>query len=220
MGTFGKPILRQKRSNSTDFLVVSRDESCESSQVSSIRLFILGSLAERGPMHGHGLLLLAREEHIDEWTDFASSAVYGAIKRLAKEGLIDVLRVEKQGNYPERLVYEISENGEVDLCKLREHGLVEIVIRPDPLDLALARLDPERLDDLPALITERLGRLSDTYAASREHLVQIRKHLTVAESWAMSHQLFRWKSEVEWHQELLAALPEIIADEKSRKESE
>ncbi|MDQ1605986.1 MAG: hypothetical protein QOJ18_353, partial [Microbacteriaceae bacterium] len=51
--------------------------------MSSIRLFILGSLAERGPMHGHGLLLLAEEEHIDLWTDFAASAVYGAIKRLA-----------------------------------------------------------------------------------------------------------------------------------------
>ena len=38
-------------------------------------------------MHGHGLLLLAEEEHIDLWTDFASSAVYGAIKRLATEGL-------------------------------------------------------------------------------------------------------------------------------------
>ncbi|MCB5275365.1 hypothetical protein BJG92_02913 [Arthrobacter sp. SO5] len=201
------------------FWVAPPDESCESSHVSSIRLFILGSLAQRGPMHGHGLLQLAKEEHIDEWADFAPSAVYGAIKRLAADGLIEEFRVERQGNYPERLVYRISGTGEVTLHELRQQGLTEIVIRPDPLDLALARLDPDRLDDLPALVEERLGRLRDTYSASRGHLVDIRKYLTVAESWAMSHQLSRWKSEVEWHEELLAALPEIIADEKSRKES-
>ncbi|RFA11707.1 hypothetical protein B7R22_18235 [Subtercola boreus] len=186
--------------------------------MSSIRLFILGSLAERGPMHGHGLLLLAEEEHIDEWTDFTSSAVYGAIKRLTTDGLIEEFRTEKHGNYPERLVYQISEAGNASLHKLRQEALTEIVIRPDPLDLALARLDPDHLDDLFALVRERLGRLSYTLSTTQEHAVDIREHLSLAESWAMSHRISRWRSEVEWHEGLLGALPDIVADEKSRKE--
>ncbi|MDY7557672.1 PadR family transcriptional regulator [Cryobacterium sp. 10C3] len=117
--------------------------------MSSIRLFILGSLAERGPMHGHQLRLLAEEEHVHMWTDISVGAVYGAIKRLATEGLISVARVEREGHYPERQVYEISDAGRRDLAALRLDGLRTIVLKPDPFDLAMTRLDPDRLDELP-----------------------------------------------------------------------
>ncbi|RYF55207.1 MAG: PadR family transcriptional regulator, partial [Comamonadaceae bacterium] len=46
--------------------------------MSSIRVFLLGSLAERGPMHGHQLRLLAEKEHVAMWTDFGVGAIYGA----------------------------------------------------------------------------------------------------------------------------------------------
>lgn len=169
-------------------------------------------------MHGHGLLTLAEEEHIDEWADFAGSAVYGAMKRLAAEELITEDRIEKQGNYPERQFYRISESGRVTLDALRSQALSEIVIKPDPFNLALARLDPKLLDELPARIEKRLKLLRTTFDHSNNHLAEIGHHLTVAESWAMRHQLSRWKSEIDWHQELLTELPSIIADEKSRKE--
>jgi DNA-binding PadR family transcriptional regulator len=187
--------------------------------VSSIRLFILGSLAERGPMHGHGLLLLAEEEHIDLWTDFAASAVYGAIKRLAAEGLIGDERVEKHGNYPERQVFRISDSGRKTLDDLREQALTEIVIKHDPLDLALARLDPDRLDDLPAVIQDRLSRLREGYEADSARLEEFTQYLTVAERWSMLHGLSRRRGEIGWHEELLEALPTIISDERSRKDT-
>lgn len=186
--------------------------------MSSIRLFVLGSLDQRGPMHGHGLLLLAEQEHIDEWTDFAPSAVYGAIKRLAAEGLIVEDRVEKQGNYPERQFYRISDEGEQALRQLRMKGLTEIVIKPDPLDLALARLDPTGLDELSGILSGRLGELEQTLEAEQTHFAEITKYLSIAETWSMSHKFFRLRAEIEYHQQLLTALPEIIADEKSRKE--
>lgn len=170
-------------------------------------------------MHGHGLLLLAEEEHIDEWTDFAPSAVYAAMKRLAAEELLVKDRVEKQGNYPKRQFYRISESGERALSDLRTQGLTDLAIKPDPLDLALARLDPTALDSLSTIIEERLARLRGGALQKQVHLEEITQYLTVAETWAMRHQISRWRSEADWHEELLAALPEIIADEKSRKET-
>lgn len=188
--------------------------------MSSIRLFILGSLAQRGPMHGHGLLQLAEEEHIHEWTDFAASAVYGAIKRLAHEDLIVEDRVEKQGNYPNRQFYRISAAGESSLQALRSEGLTEIIVKPDPFDLALARLDPARLEELQTVIAERLTRLQVTLSAEEIHFAEITHYLTTAETWSMSHKFFRLRGEISYHEELLTALPAIIADEKSRKENE
>ncbi len=185
--------------------------------MSSIRLFVLGSLDQHGPMHGRALLQLAEQEHSDDWTDFAPSAVYGAIKRLAAEGLIAEDHIEKLGNYPERQVYRISGDGQEALDELRIQGLSEIVIKPDPFDLALARLDPTALDELASILTRRLRNLTETLAAEQHHLTEIRKYLSVAETWSMSHKFFRLRGEIEYHRELLSALPDIIADERQRQ---
>ncbi len=76
--------------------------------MSSIRLFILGSLEQHGPMHGHQLRLLDEEEHIDSFTDISVGSLYGAIKRLSAEGLIEELRTEREGGYPPRQVWDIT----------------------------------------------------------------------------------------------------------------
>lgn len=194
-----------------------RDYPCETSLVSSIRLFILGSLAERGAMHGHALMLLAEEEHIDNWADFTSGAVYGAIKRLDTEGLISSERVERDGNYPERSVYGVTDAGREALDALRLEGLTNIVMRPDPVDLALARLDPDRLDDLGLVLATRVSELRLRLDDGATHLASIAHHLTVAERYVMRHQLARLRAEIDWHDEFISALPEIIHDERRRK---
>jgi DNA-binding PadR family transcriptional regulator len=184
--------------------------------VSSIRLFILGSLADRGPMHGHALRLLAEEEHIDEWADFAVGAIYGAIKRLAVEGLIEVARVERAGNYPERQVYGVTTSGEASLAVIRRLALETIVYRPDPVDLALARLGDE---DAEAAVEGRLTALRAMLAAEQSKSERIAPHLSLMEQHVMRHDAHRLRGEIAWHEELLAALPEIIANDTTRKNS-
>ena len=63
-------------------------------------------------MHGHQLRQLAELEHLDMWTDISVGALYGAIKRLAAEDLIEEARVEREGAYPERQVWRITEAGD------------------------------------------------------------------------------------------------------------
>ena len=185
--------------------------------MSSIRLFVLGTFAERGPLHGHALRLLAEEEHIDEWADVTPGAVYGAIKRLAQEGLISAVRVEREGNYPERQVYEITEGGRVALRGIRADALSEIVYRPDPFDLAMSRLGTENLDELGETIEARLAELRGRLDADEVQFGRIVQHLTVTEQLVYRHDRHRFLAEIAWHEELLAALPEILEDERSRK---
>lgn len=185
--------------------------------MSSIRLFILGSLDERGPMHGHALRLLAEEEHIDEWADVTPGAIYGAIKRLATEALIEPLRVEREGNYPERQVYAITPTGLESLRAIRRHNLEHLDYRPDPVDLALARLGSENLDGLRDTLEARLAELGARVDAETAKAEGIARYLTLTEQYVMRHDLHRLRGEIAWHEELLEALPEILADEKSRK---
>src|SRR5262245_64263485 len=116
-------------------------------------------------MHGHQLRLLAEEEHVALWTDITVGSLYGAIKRLAAEELIEEVRVERSGAYPQRPVWAITDAGREALGGLRLRALSDNVIKADPFDIAMTRLDKAHLDDLPAIITARTAQLS----ASPEH---------------------------------------------------
>lgn len=168
-------------------------------------------------MHGHALRLLAEEEHIDQWADFTAGGIYGAIKRLAADELVEVLRVERDGNYPERQVYDITAAGHASLREIRREALETIVMRPDPVDLALARLDDDSLDNLRETLEFRAAELRSRIDAEERKAAQIFQYLTLMERLVTGHDLFRLRGELAWHEKLLGLIPEIQEDEKSRK---
>jgi len=168
-------------------------------------------------MHGHALRLLAEEEHIDQWADFTPGAIYGAIKRLAADELIASLRVEREGNYPERQVYDITDAGHESLTEIRRDALETIVLRPDPVDLALARLDDESLDALEQTLEFRAAELRGLIDAEERKAIQIFQYLTLMERLVTGHDIYRLRGELAWHEALLGQIPEIQADEKQRK---
>lgn len=92
------------------------------------------------------------------------------------------------------------------------------MIKPDPFDLALTRLDPDRLAELHGVIDECLGRLRARLEATEKHIEVATKYLSLSEIWTTRHLLARWRAEIHWHEQLLAAVPDIIADEKTRKD--
>ncbi len=184
--------------------------------MSSIRLFILGALADRGEMHGHQLRQLAELEHIDMWTDITVGALYGAIKRLAAEGLIVEERLEREGSYPERQVWRITTEGHRALSAVRRAGLREIVMKPDPFDLAISRFDKTAADELPGVVEARLNSLRALLLEDEAHTRSIAKYLTQVELLVMEHRAERIRAEITWHDELLRQLPNIIQDELSR----
>ena len=186
--------------------------------MSSIRIFILGTLDERGPMHGHQLRLLAEEEHVDLWTDITVGNLYGAIKRLAAEDLIEAIRVERAGAYPQRQVWAITDAGREALGGLRLRALREIVIKPDPFDIAMTRLDPGHLDDLPAMIAARIASLSAMLTEWEAHSAAIDRYLTAGEKLVIRHRADRLRTEIAWHEDLAAGLRGIITDAQTRRD--
>lgn len=190
----------------------------ESSRVSSVRLYVLDALARSGDMHGHQLRQLAEKEHVDEWTDISVGALYGTLKRLAHEGLIEVARTEREGAYPERQVWRITREGGVALAQLREKGIRDIVLRADPVDLAISRLDLERAESLPGLVRARLSELSAMLEQNEAHTGSITQYLSPLERYVLEHKAARLRAEIAWTRGLLDRLPELIDHEKSRED--
>jgi len=150
------------------------------------------------------------------WTDISVGALYGAIKRLAGEGLLAEVRTEREGSYPERQVYGVTDAGRTSLADLQRRGLLQVAFKPDPFDLALCRPDPDRLDEMAGAIRDRLttmeAMLAEIEAANR----RAGPYLSIGETHALLHRTHRLRAEVSWHQELIAALPDVIADERTR----
>ena len=168
-------------------------------------------------MHGHQLRQLAEKEHIDEWTDISVGALYGALKRLAAEGLIDEVRVEREGSYPERQVWGITTAGRIALGKLRYDGLTEIVVRADPFDLAVSRLDLTKLDEVPVILRNRLAQLRVALAQDQAKIDSISRYLSALELMVMTHRADHLRADITWHERLLSRLPELLAEELTRK---
>lgn len=182
--------------------------------MSSIRLFILSSFAELGPMHGHRLRLEADRKRVPLWTDVPVGAVYGAMKRLAAEGLLREAGQEKDGNRPVRQLYRITEAGRRALADLRDAGLTEIWFRYDPFDLALTKAGPEDLDTFTRLLSDRLDRMRALLEARRAMIEGALAYVGLAEEWALRHSERRLAAEVGYLEDLLAAAPAIVEDER------
>src|SRR3954469_24016672 len=108
--------------------------------MSSIRIFVLDAFRRHGEMHGHQLNAYAEKERVALWTDISPSGIYQVVKRLCAEELLQPVRVERVGNFPERQIYAITDEGKRVLARLCEQGLSDVVLRPDPFDLALTRI--------------------------------------------------------------------------------
>ncbi len=180
--------------------------------MSAVRLFVLSALAEHGPMHGHQIRNQAQSDRAETWTEVKVGALYGALKRLAGEGLIAEVRSERVGNLPERTVYEITPRGHEALAAVHDEALRTIVFRPDPFDLALVHAGAMDEQELAHVIADRRDALAVRESALRHQVEAADQWLTEAERMAMAHGLTRLAAEVAWHDELLDRLPKIVAD--------
>jgi DNA-binding PadR family transcriptional regulator len=180
--------------------------------VSAIRLFILGTLAASGPLHGHQIRQHAQTDRTELWADVQPGSLYGALKRLAAEGLIHEVRTERQGNRPERTVYEITLEGHRSLSALHDEALNRIISPNDPFDLALALSRDLPEQNLEGVVTDRLTALRAQESVLRHRAERADPYVNEAERMIMQHVLERVAAEIRWHEELLARMPKVIAD--------
>ncbi len=119
------------------------------------RLMALGILARSGPSHGHHIRRVADLTDVGEWGGVSVGALYRELRAMEREGLVEAARTEKVGNRPERTVYAITDEGQLELTTLREQAIKPpLASGPDPLGVALLfaadGLDRERAAPDPA----------------------------------------------------------------------
>jgi DNA-binding PadR family transcriptional regulator len=176
------------------------------------RLFVLGALARHGPMYGHQIRRDARIDRTELWSEVKPGSLYSALHRLEAEGLIEPVRTEQQGNLPARTVYAITSEGRRELRALREEALREVIMRPDPVDLALAMsadLDEDALRGYFAGRRQALSGRAALFARVRAHAWPDQG---AADDLIIEHAIARIETELRWHDMVLERIGRLAGD--------
>ena len=174
--------------------------------MNATRLFVLQSLARNGSQHGYEIARAAQVDHTDQWTAIKRGSLYGALHRMAAEGLVRVVRVERLGTSPERTVFAITEAGHQALVSQRDQALAQADLSPDPVDLALQYIPDLTPNELAAAVSRRLESLARQLASLEDARAEAAPHLVGLEPFTFEHSLMRLRTEVAWHARLLAHL--------------
>ncbi len=164
---------------------------------------MLGALAKDGPMHGHQIRRQAQEDRTELWTDIKAGSLYGALHRMAADGVVEVVRTEQEGNMPPRTVYGITEAGWEELAQHRDEALRTVKFPPDPVDLALSYVDDMSAADVHAVMTARRDEIAERLAGWRTLHEEARPYLKGLEAITFEHTLFRLEAELAWHNKFL-----------------
>lgn len=184
--------------------------------MNSTRLYVLGALARYGPMHGHQIRRVAQVDRIEFWADVKPGSLYGALHRMAAEGIIEVVRTEQEGNLPARTVYGVTEAGLAELHAHRDEALRDTRVPTDPVDVALGFSDDLDAEDLATALRNRRMALAATLATLHQLHDQARPYLAGLEPMIFQHRIGRLRCEIEWHDAMIAELPKLLADGKPR----
>lgn len=171
-------------------------------------------------MHGHQIRRAAQLDHLDVWTDVKPGSLYGALQRMAAEGLVRPVRTERQGGRPPRTVYEITTEGRHELEIHRSTALRETRLIPDPIDLALVHVHGMAEESVSAALRARRASLSHQHQSMVHLRDQADPYLTAMERMIFEHSLRRLQLELDWHDELLDQLPKLLAAEAAEPEGE
>jgi DNA-binding PadR family transcriptional regulator len=184
--------------------------------MNSTRMFVLGSLARLGPMHGHQIRRAAKVDRTELWTDIKPGSLYGALHRMAAEGLIVAIRTEQDGSLPARTVYEITEEGRGDLDAHRDEAYRRTRLPTDPFDLALTYSDDLSADEFRDYLTDRRQSFAAQLTEWHHLLDRAGPHLDDLERMGFRHWILRIEAELAWHDELIEQLPALLASRQER----
>ena len=178
---------------------------------------ILGLLAERGPMHGHQIRRTAELTNTEVWGGITGGALYAELRKLDGEGLIQTVREEQVGRRPARTVYQITEEGRLELILQRDAALDVVFGSADPLSVVLlfaAGTDPADLGERLAARRRRVVAQLEATAEERERLTRqgVLAPLDVA---AFRRGELRLAAELRWHDEFEGRLAAGPAGEAS-----
>ncbi|WP_329549981.1 PadR family transcriptional regulator [Streptomyces sp. NBC_01356] len=132
-----------------------------------LALAVLATLAPC-PAHPYELARALRARGQEQSIKIRHGSLYSTVRALARDGLIEVAGIERDGRRPPRTVYRITASGRADL----RGRLAELLRTPEPeypqFTAGLSLINMLPLDEARGLFEERLTYLDRAATAMRD----------------------------------------------------
>lgn len=134
------------------------------------KMIVLGALDMLGEASGYDVLQELKRKMVDKWLDVNTGSIYYAIKKLVKTGEIEALRIERDGDYPEKTIYTITESGQALFDELQAEAFRGLFPQFYGFKLALKFNRRRTIDEIRQLADEALARIDKQLAAMDGYL--------------------------------------------------
>jgi DNA-binding PadR family transcriptional regulator len=138
------------------------------------------ALLREAPMHPYQMQRLLHLRHKDELLALKRGSLYHAIRRLSRDGLIEVEKTAREGNRPERTSYRLTPTGLKAFLDVLRKILATPRREPSECMAAmsfLVHLDPEEaghfLDERDKKLSREIAQLAAGIAAASERVERI-----------------------------------------------
>ncbi|PCE13482.1 transcriptional regulator [Microbacterium sp. SZ1] len=131
------------------------------------------ALLRESDMHPYEMVRLLRARHDDRLIAITNGTLYHTVSRLQKNGLIDEIGIDRDGNRPERTTYTLTDAGRDAVIAWVRRELPR-VDRETDFRIALAESHNLERDDVRALLHERRAALVETHDMHRHGLAKAR----------------------------------------------
>lgn len=176
-----------------------------------IPLYILGLLLRFGPQHGYQIKKLI-EEQLEDFTQIKLPTVYYHLEKMEASELITSTS-EKQGERPEKTVYQVSETGADRFKELLLQSL-QIKYRPT-FDIDGTFYFSDSLDHTALVnslethiiaMKKTLEKLEFHQKETMEHMPEPYK---ISTNIIFEHHIMHYKAELAWAEQSLGTLKEV-----------
>ncbi|MET9270122.1 PadR family transcriptional regulator [Kribbella sp. NPDC003557] len=133
---------------------------------------VLGSLSER-PMHPYEISTMLRARGKDQSIKVNYGSLYSVVAALEKHGFIEARETVREGNRPERTVYQITDAGQAEFTDWLSELLGSPTREFHPLEAGLSYLPGLQPDRAVELLEQRLKALDtdiEQTIAAHEHM--------------------------------------------------
>jgi DNA-binding PadR family transcriptional regulator len=127
--------------------------------MSTTRLLVLGVMRLFQPVHGYDVRRELLSWRADQWANVAPGSVYGAIKSLERDGLIEVVGTETAGARPARTTYKVTPEGDKEFKSLLREAWWNLVLPQDPFIAGLNFLTEVNREEAAAALDSRVAQI-------------------------------------------------------------
>jgi len=171
------------------------------------RLACLGLLAERGARHGHQLKRDVEVLRAGEWAGVGAGSLHQELRQMSADGLIEAVRTEQVGRWPQRTVYQITAEGRRELAVLCGRATGQLQETPDAMAAGLifsGAQDPAAVADLLAAHRQAVRGELERLALERERGMRegfLQPAVSPLQAAAFRRAELRMEAELAWHRE-------------------